>query len=80
MAIIFIIINQNIINIIIIDLYSFRINEENIDWIPNIIYLYCDEIIEECDYLEDCYENNDWEPINMDNYYLDKEYWFEGDD
>ena len=71
MAIIFIIINQNIINIIIIDLYSFRINGENIDWIPNIIYLYCDEIIKECDYLEDCFENNDWEPINMDNYYLD---------
>ena len=80
MAIVFVIINLNIVYIIIIDLYSFRIIRENIDWTPNIIYLYCNEIIEECDYLEDCFENYDWEPMDMDNYYSDQEYWFEGDD
>ena len=72
MAIIFIIINQNTINIIIIDLYSFRINRENIDWTPNIIYLYCDEILdkysENYDYSDDCFEySENWEPMNMDN-------------
>ena len=59
MAIVFVIININIIYIIIIDLYSFRINKENIDWTPNIMYLYCNEIIEEYDYLEDCVEHCD---------------------
>ena len=47
MAIVFIIINLNTVNTIIIDLYSFRINRENIDCIPNIIYLYWDEIIDD---------------------------------
>ena len=76
----FIIINPNIIYIIIIDLYSFRINEENIDWTPNIVYLYCNEIFEEFDYLEDCFEDDDCEPMDIDNYYSDQEYWFEGGD
>ena len=83
MAIVFIIINLNIFNIIIIDLYSFRINRENIDWIPNIIYLFCDEIIDDYDYLEN-YEPDqyleDCEPLKMDNYYSDQEYWFDGDE
>ena len=77
MAIVFIIINLNIVNIIIIDLYSFRINREIIDWIPKIIYLYCDEIIDDYYYLEDC---EDCEPLNMDNDYSDQEYWSDGDE
>ena len=83
MAIVFIIINLNIVNIIIIDLYNFRINRENIDWIPNIIYLFCGEIIDDYDYLEDCepYQYlEDCEPLNMDSYYSDQEYWFDGDE
>ena len=80
MAIVFIIINLNTVNIIIIDLYSFRINRENIDWIPNIIYLYCDEIIDDYDYFENCDYLEDCEPLNMDNDYSDQEYWFDGDE
>ena len=48
--------------------------------LSNIVYLYCNEIIEEFDYLENCSENNDREPMDIDNYYSDQEYWFEGDD
>ena len=80
MSIVFIIRNLDIIYIIIIDLYRFRFGRENIDWASNIVYLYCNEIIEEFDYLEDCFEDNDCEPMDIDNYYSDQEYWFEGDD
>ena len=34
----------------------------------------------ELDYSEDCSEENDYEPMDIDNYYSDQEYWFEGDD
>ena len=80
MSIVFVIRNLDIVYVIIIDLYRFRFNRENIDWTPNIIYLYCNEIIEEFDYLEDCFENNNHGPMDIDNYYSDQEYWFEGDD
>ena len=80
MSIVFVIRNLDIVYVIIIDLYRFRFNRENIDWTPNIIYLYCNEIIEEFDYLEDCFENNNYGPMDIDNYYSDQEYWFEGDD
>ena len=78
MEIVFIIIHLDIVYVLIIDLYRFRFNRENIDWTSNIVYLYCNKIIEEFHYLEDCFENNDC--MNMDNYYSDQEYWFEGDD
>ena len=40
-----------------------------------------DNYSENYDYLEDCFENSkNWEPMNMDNYYSDQEYWFEEDD
>ena len=47
---------------------------------PNIIYLYCTEILEEIDYPEDCSKEYDYEPMDIDNYYSDQEYWFGGDD
>ena len=79
MSIIFIIRNLDSVYIMIIDLYRF--GRENVDWSPNIIYLYCTEI----DYLEDCFEEydfeeNNYEPMDIDNYYSDQEYWFEEDD
>ena len=80
MTIIFIVRNSDSVYIMIIDLYRFRFDRENVDWIPNIIYLYCTEILEEIDYPEDCSEEYDYEPMDIDNYYLDQEYWFEGDD
>ena len=79
MSIVFIIRNLDIIYIIIIDLYRFRFGRENIDWTTNIVYLYCNEMIEEFHYLENCSEDNDCEPKDIDNY-SDQEYWFEGDD
>ena len=38
------------------------------------MYLYCNEIFEEFDYLEDCFEDDDCEPMDIDNYYSDQEY------
>ena len=64
MTIIFIIKDLDSVYIMIIDLYRFSINREIL------------EIQEENDYLEDC----DCEPMDVDNYYLDQEYWFEGDE
>ena len=80
MTIIFIVRNSNSVYTMIIDLYRFRFDKENVDWTPNIIYLYCTEILEEIDYPEDCSEEYDYEPMDIDNYYSDQEYWFEGDD
>ena len=77
MTIIFIVRNSDSVYIMIIDLYRFRFDRENVDWTPNIFYLYCTE---EIDYLEDCTEEYDYEPMDIDNYYSDQEYWFEGDD
>ena len=74
MTIIFIIRYSNSVYIIIIDLYRFRFDRENVDWTPNIIYLYCTEIPEEIDYLEDCSEEYDYEQLGIDNYYLDQKY------
>ena len=71
MSIVFIIRNLGIIYIIIIELYRFRFRRENIDWTSNIVYLYCNEMIEEFDYLENCSEDNDCEPMDIDNYYSD---------
>ena len=45
--------------------------------------LFCDEIIDDYDYLEECEPDQyleDCEPLNMDNYYSDQEYWFDGDE
>ena len=59
MTIIFIVRYSYSVYIMIIDLYRFRFNRENVDWTPNIIYLYCTEIHEEIDYQEDCSEEYD---------------------
>ena len=80
MTLIFIVRNSDSVYIMIIDLYRFRFDSENLDWAPNIVYLYCTEILEEIDYPEDCSEENNYEPMDIDNYYSDQEYWFEGDD
>ena len=77
MSIIFIFRNLDFIYIMIIDLYRFRLGRENIDMTPSIVYT---EIQEENDYLEDCIEENNCEPMDIDNYYSDQKYWFEGDD
>ena len=67
---------RNIINIIIIDYYSFMIRIESLDWIPYIIRmpLQCNESIENFEYYED------YDPYCLDNYYSDQEYWFDGDE
>ena len=80
MKIIFIVRNSDSVYIIFIDPYRYRFGRENIDWTPNTVYLFCTEVLEEIDYLEDCSEENDYEPMDIDNYYSDQEYWFEGDD
>ena len=80
MTIIFIVRNLDSVYIMIINLYRFRFNQENVEWTPNIFYLYCTENLEEIDYPEDCTEEYDYEPMDIDNYYSDQEYWFEGDD
>ena len=80
MTIIFIVRYSYSVYILIIDLYRFRFDRENVDWTPNIIYLYCTEILEEVDYQADCSEEYDYEPMDIDNYYSDQEYLFEGDD
>ena len=80
MTIIFIVRDSETVYIMIINLYRFRFNRENIDLIPSIVYLFCGERFEELDYSEDCSEENDYEPMDIDNYYSDQEYWFEGDD
>ena len=80
MSIVFIIRNLDTVYIMIIDFYRFRFGRENIDWTTNIVYLYCNEMIEEFDYLEHCTDDNDFEPMDIENYYSDKEYWFKGDD
>ena len=54
MTIIFIVRYSYSVYIMIIDLYRFRFDRENVDWTPNRIYLYCTEILEEIDYPEDC--------------------------
>ena len=59
MTIIFIVRYSYSVYIMIIDLYRFRFDRENVDWTPNIIYLYCTEILEEIDYQEDCSEEYD---------------------
>ena len=76
MTILSVILIRYIIHIIIIDYYSFIIRIESLDWIPYIfrIPLYCNEIIDDFDNFED------YEQYPLDNYYLDQEYWFEGDD
>ena len=80
MRIIFIVRNSYSVYIMIIDLYRLRFDRENVDWTPKIIYLHCTEMLEEIDYQEDCSEEYDYEPMDIENYYSDQEYWFEGDD
>ena len=78
MTIIFIVRNSDSVYIMIINLYRFRFDRENVDWTPNIVYLFCTEILEEIDYPEDCSEENDSpmdrlrpEGINLFGIYLD---------